>query len=62
MKIANSYDAYISTKMENEAYKIQPLPKLKIHSTLPTTNQELNIYIEKLLSNDEQSVCDMATD
>ena len=62
MKTSTRYAAEIATNMENAVRAMQPAPRLLMHSTLPTTTQEITHYIEQLLTKDEQDVCDMATD
>lgn len=48
-------------KMENSSNHINSLP-LEKGDNFPVTTQEIANYIEKLLTFDEQSVCDRATD
>jgi hypothetical protein len=62
MKSVTPYTADVATDRENAVRQIQPAPRLSMHSILPTTTQEFTDYIEQLLSKDEQSTCDMATD
>jgi hypothetical protein len=56
------HTADVATDRQNTTRQIPPAPRLSMHSILPTTSQEFTDYIEQLLSKDEQSTCDMATD
>jgi hypothetical protein len=62
MKAASNYVSDVASHMENAVRQMQSAPRLAMHGALPTTTQEIKHYIEQLLTKDEQSVCDTATD
>ena len=54
--------AYAAGNTFNENINGRPTLKLFQNRPLPSTGWEFNSYIDQLLSPDEQSACNMATD
>ena len=60
MQTARNYMANASANMELALHRM-PLTAVAA-SALPSTPQEITLYIEGLLTLEEQHICDMATD
>ena len=63
MQTARNYITETAANMERAVLRMQPtLQAVLVHVPLPTTAAELTHYIENLLTDEEQRICDMATD
>jgi len=61
MQTARNYVADTTYNMER-ALDQMPLSATETVKQLPITMQEINRYVEQLLTPEEQAICDMATD
>lgn len=61
MQPARNYIATVTHNMER-ALTMMPAVEEGAMSSLPTTKEEINAYVEALLAPKEQFACDRATD
>lgn len=63
MSTATSYITEIVANMQRAVLRMQPtLRAMPVHVPLPATAEETTRYVENLLTDEEQRICDMATD
>jgi hypothetical protein len=63
MQAATNYIAETAASMERAVLRMQPtLHTVPVRVPLPATAEEITHYIENLLTDEEQRICDMATD
>ncbi len=63
MQATKNYLAETVANIEHAVLRMQPaLHVVPVRVPLPTTPEEISRYVENLLSDEEQRICDMATD